>query len=244
MFFNFLSELENICKNSHTAIILLKDGQKVNGDTFLIENLVKSLKNVFLIAPGQTKNTSNKPINSITIDQIRTVIQQTTTKQQNDQYFIFNSADKMQVAAANASLKLLEEPKEKYHFLLFTTDLEALLPTIRSRAYLYAPKSVGRLESPINAEKAVYDLAKRLLIAKNNEIIELAEELHKLKDTDKFSRRDFTLKVIETTIEFAEKSYFKTQNKVFTKKITGLINAYQNIKNNGTIRLQIVANLV
>ena len=94
------------------------------------------------------------------------------------------------------------------------------------------------------AEKDIFETAKRLLVAKNDEIYTIAEELHKKKDSKEISKRDFTLKVLETTIDLAEKSYFKTKNEAFTKKINGLILAYKAISENGNIRLQIVANLV
>ena len=58
------------------------------------------------------------------------------------------------------------------------------------------------------------------------------------------SDKSYTLKVIETTIELAYKSYFKTKNQQFLKKINGLSIAYDNISKNGNKKLQLVANLI
>lgn len=244
MFFKSLEELENIIRNSGTSIICLKDGEKVGNEVFSFEKLMKNLKNVIVIEPGTMKNASGKPINNITVEQIREVIDKTSTKSTSSRFFIFKNAEKMQIQAENASLKLFEEPKVNYHFILFTTSKEALLPTIRSRASIYSPLRLNSLETPPEAEKAVFETAKRLLVANPAQIIEIAEELHKRKDTEKSPRREFTLEVLKTTIELAEKSYFKTKNEVFTKKIRGLIKAHENISKNGIIRLQIIANLL
>ncbi len=244
MFFKSLAELINIIKNTDTAIIVLRDGDKIGDKVFEAENLKNELKNLQIIEPGVKKNASGKPINSITIEQIREVISACAVKQQKDVYFIFKNAEKMQEAAENASLKLFEEPKKKYHFVLLTSSPEALLPTIRSRAAIYAPLRQNSLEMAPEAEKEVFMLAKRLLVADNDAVLEIAEELSKKKDTEKCSKRDFALEVIKTTIELAEKSYFKTENEAFTKKINGLILAFNAISKNGNLKLQLIANLV
>lgn len=244
MFFKNLTELENILKNTGTAIICLKDGDKVGDEIFSLESLKKQLKNVVVVEPGVMKNASGKPINQITIDQVREVTNLTTTKSKTQSYFIFKHAEKMQIQAQNSALKLFEEPRENYHFILLTTEPQALLPTIRSRAYIYAPLRKNTLETPPEAEKEIFELSKRLLVANTDQVIEIAEALHKRKDTEKSPRREYVLKVLETTIELAEKSYFKTGNRAFTRKINGLILAHENIAKNGIIKLQIVANLI
>lgn len=68
----------------------------------------------------------------IKIQQITTLITQTTTKSLTKKFFIIN-ADKLNVSAANAFLKILEEPPLKTHFILTTSDASNLLPTITSR---------------------------------------------------------------------------------------------------------------
>jgi hypothetical protein len=234
MFYNSEAELENIVLNSGTTIVLEKD----------ISRLEKIFKTAFIIHPNTDKNQSGKIIRGISVGQMQEVVQMTTMRAAKPRIFIIENADSILPQAQNTCLKIFEEPKENYHFVLQTTHPEALLPTIRSRAFIYAPKQENVLETPPEAEKEVFDTAKRLLVADTAGIIDIAEELQKRKETEKSPRRDFALKVIETTIELAEKSYFKTGNKVFTKKIKGLIIAHKNIKENGIIRLQLVANLV
>ena len=221
MFYNSDEELKNIVENAGTTIILEKNTEK----------LEKILKNPMIFECKL-------------VDEFRDIKDLTATKTAKNRYFIFKNAENMTVQAQNAALKLFEEPKENYHFILQTTQPEALLPTIRSRAFIYAPKRENALETPPEAEKEVFETAKRLLVADTRGIIEIAEEIQKKKDTEKSPRRVFALKVLETTIELAEKSYYKTGNKAFTKKLNGLIIAHKNIKENGIIRLQIVANLV
>ena len=233
MFYNSDEELKNIVENTGAVIILEKN----------LEKLEKLFKNSIIIHPNTDKNTSGKIIRGISIKQVRDVIDMSASRARNARYFIFENADTILPQAQNAALKLLEEPKENYHYILQTTHPEALLATIRSRAPIYAPKRENTLELPPEAEKEVFDTAKRLLVADMNGIIDIAEEMQKKKDTEKSPRRDFALKTLETTIELAEKSYFKTGNKAFVKKINGLIVAHKNISENGTIRLQIVANL-
>ena len=221
MFYNSDEELKNLVLNSGTSIILEKD----------LEKLKKLFKNA-IIAEDQTA------------DGIQEVLDMTNTKASSPRFFIFKDADKLSVICQNRILKLLEEPKENYHFILQATAAEAFLPTIRSRAYIYAPLKLNNLETPPEAEKDVFETAKRLLVADTNGVIDIAEELMKKKFKEASERRAYTLAVIKTTIELAEKSYFKTKNEAFTKKINGLIVAYKNIEENGIIRLQLVANLV
>lgn len=51
-------------------------------------------------------------------------------------YFVIQKADYLTPVCANSLLKSLEEPPHGYHFLLLTTRLDALLPTIRSRCII------------------------------------------------------------------------------------------------------------
>ena len=229
MFYNSEDELKNIIENAGTCIIAEKNS----------ETIEKLLKNPIVIKPGDDEGKRG-----ITINQVREVINLSSVRTTTPRYFIFKNAEMMQEAAQNAALKLFEEPKENYHFILQTNEPESLLTTIKSRAFIYTRLNLNTLETPPEAEKDIFELSKKLLAADTKGVIEIAEELQKKKDTEKSPRRDFALSVIKTTIELAEKSYFKTGNEAFTKKINGLILAYKAISENGVIRLQLVANLV
>ena len=68
----------------------------------------------------------------------RKVVQflQKTSSEGGWRVVIINDADKMNNAAQNALLKILEEPPEKTVLILITTAIARLLPTIRSRCRL------------------------------------------------------------------------------------------------------------
>ena len=62
---------------------------------------------------------------------------------------VVDPADALGEGAGNALLKTIEEPRPGIHFLLLTTNLQGMLPTILSRAL---PVRVGRLEDEIVGE--------------------------------------------------------------------------------------------
>jgi DNA polymerase-3 subunit delta' len=71
----------------------------------------------------------------IAVDQVRELMQSVNLKATEARYkvIIFVSADRLNVQAANAFLKTLEEPPGNTVFLLLTTDPSRMLETIRSR---------------------------------------------------------------------------------------------------------------
>jgi|GEM_PF-284635 len=240
MFFSSFDELLSIIKNTDTGIICLNEGLKISDEVFSFERLSTELKNVFIIAPGQAMNASGKPINAIVIDQVREIIEKSNTKQGAEQYFIVREAEKMREEAQNAFLKVFEEPKLHFHYILFTSEPLMLLQTIRSRAKIFQPVVQNKLSSEVVAPEKVKMMAKKMLSVRPTELLSLAESLAKEKEE---TRRENTLLVISTAIEIAYKSYFKTGNQAFLKKIEKLTAAYDGIRANGNLKLQIVANL-
>lgn len=72
---------------------------------------------------------------SVVIDDIRQLYEQTRTKQPGQSVYIIDTGEKsMTVAAQNAFLKLLEEPRDGVHFIIATHQPDLLLPTIVSRS--------------------------------------------------------------------------------------------------------------
>lgn len=72
----------------------------------------------------------------ISIDQIRTLVLARAAFAPHEgraKVFIIRRAEELSVSAANALLKTLEEPGQKTHFILLSSQPEALLPTILSR---------------------------------------------------------------------------------------------------------------
>jgi DNA polymerase-3 subunit delta' len=72
---------------------------------------------------------------SVVIDDIRQLYEQTRTRQPGQQVYIIDTGEKsMTIAAQNAFLKLLEEPRQGVHFIIATHQPDLLLPTIISRS--------------------------------------------------------------------------------------------------------------
>jgi DNA polymerase-3 subunit delta' len=72
----------------------------------------------------------------ISIDQVRTLVLGRAAFAPHEgraKVFIIRRAEELSTSAANALLKTLEEPNAKTHFILLTSQPDALLPTIRSR---------------------------------------------------------------------------------------------------------------
>lgn len=74
----------------------------------------------------------------IGIDTIRELKQEARYKlyEGRKKVFIISEADKMRVEAANALLKLLEEPPDNLMLVLTTSNIHKILPTIKSRCQL------------------------------------------------------------------------------------------------------------
>lgn len=77
----------------------------------------------------------DKDEGNIVIEDIRQLYEQTRSKQPSAQVYIFDTGERsMTVAAQNAFLKLLEEPREGLYFIIATHHPGQLLPTIMSRS--------------------------------------------------------------------------------------------------------------
>lgn len=72
----------------------------------------------------------------ISIDQVRTLVLARSAYAPHEgraKVFILRRAEELSISAANALLKTLEEPGARTHFVLLTSQRDALLPTILSR---------------------------------------------------------------------------------------------------------------
>lgn len=93
------------------------------------------IKHLRTIASNLYGSTAYSATAEILIDQIRELKKIASLKIHHGDFrvFIISGADKMRTEAANALLKLLEEPPEKLVLILTTARKERLLPTITSR---------------------------------------------------------------------------------------------------------------
>ncbi len=161
MWIDDLTILPKLVTKTHFAIIVLPKG-------YGIDQVAKDLKgkNTFSLQPDPEKG-------SISIDQVRDLRELCRNKQRSRLTVVIESAEKMTESAANAFLKLLEEPNKNIGLLFITEDISRLLPTIRSRAQLYRVR-------PISAEQSAELLAKlapKIDVAKKQQILFLATGL-------------------------------------------------------------------
>ncbi|MEM7778940.1 MAG: DNA polymerase III subunit delta' [Pseudomonadota bacterium] len=86
-------------------------------------------------ARAQAEGKKFERARSIRVDQIRAMQRRLTTRPTlgERRVVVVNPADDMEVSAANALLKSLEEPPQGTYFMLVTHRPSRLLPTIRSR---------------------------------------------------------------------------------------------------------------
>jgi DNA polymerase-3 subunit gamma/tau len=66
--------------------------------------------------------------------------------QARSKFYILDEAHMLTPAAANALLKTLEEPPDFVHFVLATTELHNILPTIRSRCQTFEFRPIPQVE--------------------------------------------------------------------------------------------------
>ena len=87
---------------------------------------------------GTTAKAKKKPSQQIGVDQIRALTDfvNLSAHQQGYKIILIHPAEAMNLAAANALLKKLEEPPPGVIFILVTHRIQQLLPTIRSRCQL------------------------------------------------------------------------------------------------------------
>lgn len=239
MFFDDPEKILEIAKNTGFSIFVINQEIKISNKK-TIKTAESQAVNINFGDPSNVSEIESDH-GKIKVDQIREIEDLTKTKAVKDRFIAVKQAETMNEAAQNAFLKLLEEPKEHYHFVLFTNSISALLETILSRAEIYIMRQENPLDQPLNANEETQKLAKKLISANFQELIGLANELTD-KKLHKNPRED-AKKVLSTAIEILYKSYFKTKNPKFLKKLAQLIECHKNITANGHIKLHIVADL-
>lgn len=218
MHFDDVAQIQDIASRTGAAVFVVPDDVKVE------------ISGAIVLKPEEKT--------TITIEQIRDLQGRLRLKQNQDLFVMIRPAEKMQVEAANAFLKTLEEPQGKVHFVLITSKPSALLATVLSRCAMYFLNVLD--DGQIHADEKVKLLAKRLVVAKSGELVVLAEEIVKKKE----GKREYALLVVGAAVEMLYKSYFLTGKEVFLKKLPKLLRLYENLERNGHIKLHLVADLV
>jgi DNA polymerase III delta prime subunit len=204
----------------------------------------------------------------ITVEIIRKLYEQTRGKQATDQFFIIHRADSMTKSAQSAFLKLLEEPNESVHFILTTSTLDKLLPTILSRVQRFnVPPITTEQSAEYIASLGVKDAVKtkQLLYIADG----LPEEIEKLAtDEEYFQQRTMLIKdarvllmgevydqllvahrykedrsqarqLVVEAIRLARRSLSDSHDKRLVERLEKLLEVQAGIERNGNIRLQL-----
>ena len=81
------------------------------------------------------RDDKGRPKREIGVDQVRRMAADAIVlpNEAERKVYLIEDADRMNLPAQNAALKLLEEPPKGVHFLLCVTNPQLLLPTVRSR---------------------------------------------------------------------------------------------------------------
>jgi DNA polymerase III delta prime subunit len=219
MFFDDLKNIQEIASRTGTSVFVIPEDKEI------------SIKGALTLSP-EAKSV-------ITIEQVREITRKLELRQTANVYIIVRPADKLGPDAANAFLKSLEEPGDKVHFVLITSRPSLLLPTITSRAAIYIWRDPNGFNLQIEADEKIKTLAKKLIAAKGNDLVNLADEIKKKKD----GVRDYALSILGVAIEMLYKSFLLTKKEMFLARIPQFLAAYEAISRNGNVKLQIVANL-
>jgi len=173
---------------------------------------------------------------TISIEDVRELFATTQTKQSTTQIYIVKHADKMSEPAANALLKLLEEPGNNIYIAFFITSDHQLLPTIKSRAHVFTATKPANLEKLRETNQDIIKSARELISATPTQLVQLSAALAKDRATAQ--------RVVNAAIDMTYKSYFKTNNKRFIGTLEKLIKLSDALASNGHVRLHLIADMI
>ncbi|NUQ72427.1 MAG: DNA polymerase III subunit [Polyangiaceae bacterium] len=176
-----------VCSACKRAVTLSEDDPKVplHPDVTLIERG---------LYPPEVIG-KKKEANEVSVDQIRTIVLSRASYPPHEgkaRVYIFRRAEELSTSAANALLKILEEPRQGTHFILLTSRGDRLLNTIRSRTlpirFAPLPDEVVRNILVSRGIKGRLDLAIELAAGSASAAIELADEERSASRDDFVSR--------------------------------------------------------
>ena len=96
---------------------------------------------IYNLVPGEDKK-------NISVEDIRGMLDflSTTTHLGRYKIVVIANADLLSISCANALLKVLEEPPSYAIFILQTSNISGILPTIKSRCHIYKLSALGTSE--------------------------------------------------------------------------------------------------
>jgi DNA polymerase-3 subunit delta' len=166
-----------VCSACHRAVTLAdeKPRSPLHPDVMIIERA---------FYPPEMFTPPRNETQQISIEQIRTIVLAHAAYPAHEgrsRVFIIRRAEELSVAAANALLKTLEEPRNGTHFILLTARTDRLLNTIRSRTLpvRFAPLPDDVVRSILRANQvpeARHELAVELAGGSASLALELVDE--------------------------------------------------------------------
>jgi len=129
MISRIIAQLAKLEKNGRLGHAYIIEGMELNTESW------QEIGNALGVGEQDVSCVNPQGTVSISIDQIRILQDRLSRKPISGMHIVLISpADRMNQAASNALLKLLEEPPGSSCFLLFTNNQRQLMQTIRSRS--------------------------------------------------------------------------------------------------------------
>lgn len=124
------ASLKEVCSNwaadpSTLPALIVLSGRWGSGKKTAVEYIRKTVKNDGIFR-----------VESNSVAAVREVIEKSYALG-GRVFYVFEDCDAMRPQARNAMLKVMEEPPKNAHFILTVQTLANVLPTIRSRAFVY-----------------------------------------------------------------------------------------------------------
>lgn len=170
--------------------------------------------------------------NTIRLEALAPLKELARTKNVAPLVILIYSAETMTESAMNSLLKTLEQPTANLSFVFFTSNPNALLPTILSRAHLYY---LGTNEIPAPNEKNLV-LARELVSGDPRTLLRLSTTL--AKDREK------ALEVVSTAINSLTTAQLTSPSPLYLSRLKKLLTLHENLSRNGHIRLHVVADMM
>ena len=210
---------------------------------------------------------------SIAVDRIRELYDVLKTRDPNGRIVVIDAAERMAVPAQNAFLKLLEEPPQGVRFILLTHTPGSLLPTIRSRVQRIDVAPISTKESKAFIERfGVVDAKKQAqllfmadglpalltTLLEDEELFEGRAEIvrdartyisgnayQRLVIAQKYKdNRTGALQLMEDSMLQLRRAAGQSGDSAPLERLDSLMGAYDSIRQNGNVRLQLAAAVV
>lgn len=205
--------------NAHSYLFYTNDFLKCKNDVELLikyifkNNNLKSLENDFVCI----KRSDKKNIQKEEILNIKNIIFNTSYINDKRLYLI-EEAEKLNSSSANMILKFLEEPADNIIALFITTNIDAVLPTIKSRCQIINIMYNNEYSYNSDLVKVLDDYLQK------NKYIEIFEIKNYFKKYD----RTELIKILENYLIFLTSNILDNENILKIKKVSKVLNLLNN----------------